>query len=107
MLELAAKLGKMLGASDEYREMKRAEKRLKADVNAGEAMQNFQMLQQSYERMQLTGRQLTPEHIDTLKNAEGKMLENHTVKRYFEAKASFNNLYNGVITAIMDNIQKQ
>ena len=106
-MELAAKLGKMLGTCDEYKEMKRAEKRLKADVKAGEAMQNFQMLQQSYERMQTTGRQLTQEHIDTLKNAESKMLENPTVKRYFEAKASFNRVYNGVVTAIMENMQKQ
>jgi cell fate (sporulation/competence/biofilm development) regulator YlbF (YheA/YmcA/DUF963 family) len=95
-MDKAAELGRMLGKSSEYREMKEAEALLKDDQDAEKVMQQFSMLQQSYERMHMSGHEITPQHVEKLKEAEQVMMANKSVKIYFQSKAKFNSLFNKV-----------
>lgn len=106
ILDKAAELGKMLGKSREYCDLMEAEKALKEDAEAGKLIQSFTMLQQSYERMQMTGYQLTPEHLEKLKSAEKEMMANHTLKVYYRAKQDFNKLYNKVNQRIRESMEQ-
>lgn len=108
-MDKAAELGRMLGKSGEYREMKEAEALLRQDQEAEILMQQFSMLQQSFERMHMTGHELTPQHIEKLKEAEQSMMTNKNIKIYYKAKTRFNNLFNKVnekIRASMEEVSQ-
>ncbi|WP_128739117.1 YlbF family regulator [Desulfocucumis palustris] len=105
ILDKAADLGRMLGKSKEYREMKDAEAMLKKDQEAENLIQHFSMLQQSYERMHMTGHEITPEHLEKLKEAEQNMMANKNVKIYYRARGQFNSLFNNVNQKIRENME--
>lgn len=104
ILDKAAEIGRLLAASREYQALCRAREELQGDATARELVQNFQMLQQSYERMHMTGYQLTEEHVDRLKKAEQDMLANAVVRRYFAARQDFNHLFNQVLTRLRQHV---
>ncbi len=106
IMDKAAELGGMLGKSDEYREMKEAEALLKKDQEAETLMQQFSMLQQSYERMHMMGHEITPQHIEKLREAEQNMMANKNVKIYYKSKTRFNNLFNKVNEKIRVSMEK-
>lgn len=106
ILDKASELGKMLAKSREYSDLQEVEKALQEDQEAGDLIQKFTFLQQSYERMQMTGHQLTPEHLEKLKQAENEMMANHRVKVYYAAKRDFNNLFNKVMNRIRESMEE-
>lgn len=105
ILDKAAELGRMLGKSKEYREMKDAEAMLKKDQEAEKLIQHFSMLQQSYERMHMIGHEITAEHLEKFKEAERNMMANKNVKIYYRARGQFNSLFNNVNQKIRESME--
>lgn len=94
--EMATELGKKLSTTEEYQKVLETQRAVAKDKDARSAVNDFQQLQQSYQRMQMTGHQLTPENLKTLEEAEKKASASPLVKEYLDAQAMFYEVVNEV-----------
>ena len=104
VMSQALDLGKVISETDEYKNMKQAEDNIRADEEANKLMRDYQMLQSSYQRMQMTGNQLTEEHINKLKRVEEQTIGNNLIKAYYDASAQFHQLVDQVNAKIQEGI---
>lgn len=104
VLSQALDLGKVISGTDEYKNMKQAEDNIRANEEASGLMRDYQMLQSSYQRMQMAGHQLTEEHLDKLKRVEEQLADNDSIKAYHEASAIFRQLVDQVNAKIQEGI---
>jgi len=107
VLEKAFELGKFIAETEEYKQMKNAEEFVRKDEIAMKKLREFQMMRQSYQRMQMSGQQLTQEHIQKLRDSEKKMLENRAIKSYYEARERFQSLVQKVNGQIQEGMGEQ
>lgn len=104
VLDQALSLGKVISGTDEYKNMKQAEDNLRANEEAAAMIRDLQMLQASFQRMQMTGHQLTEEHTNKMKETEERTMGNPLVKSYYEASASFHKMVEEVNAKIQEGI---
>jgi len=104
IFDQALDLGKGIANTEEYNRMQTAEKAVKEDPEACKAVKDFQDLQQSYYRMQMSGQQLTEENLSVLKEAEEATMSNLLVKKYYESRMKFHEIVEKVNTRIQEGI---
>lgn len=104
VMSQALALGKVISEADEYKQMKQAENNIRANEEASKLMSDYQMLQSSYQRMQMTGHQLTEEHINKLKRVEEQTIGNDLIKAFYDASAKFHQLVDEVNAKIQEGI---
>lgn len=99
--EMARELGKKLSTTEEYQGVLATQKAVAMDKEARDLIREFQNLQQSYQRMQMMGHQLSEENIATLEELEKNATANLLVKEYLGAQA----LFYEVVNEVNENIQ--
>lgn len=99
--EMARELGKKLSTTEEYQGVLATQKAVAMDKEARDLIREFQSLQQSYQRMQMMGHQLSEENIATLEELEKNATANLLVKEYLGAQA----LFYEVVNEVNENIQ--
>lgn len=104
ILEMALQLGKTISGSEEYIAMKRIEDNLIADTEAQKVIQEYQTLQQSYQRMQMTGQTLREEQLARLREVEDKAMQNDLVRKYYESRLKFHELVEQVNAKIQEGM---
>lgn len=100
----ALELGREIARTKEYGRMMTAENAVKDDPEALRAVKEYQELQQSYYRMQMSGQQLTEEHLEKLKVAEDSAMSNGLVKDYYESRLQFHQIVEKVNARIQEGI---
>ncbi|MFZ5649783.1 MAG: YlbF family regulator [Bacillota bacterium] len=100
----ALELGREIAKTKEYNSMMTAEKAVKDDPGAFRAVKEYQDLQQLYYRMQMSGQQLTEEHLEKMKEAEGAAMSNGLVKDYYESRLQFHQIVEKVNARIQEGI---
>ena len=103
--DMAIELGKQLSNTEEYQRVLETQKAVAMDKEARAGVNEFQQLQQSYQRMQMMGHQLTQENITTLEEAEKKASANSLVQAYLSAQADFYEVVNTVNTKIQEGLK--
>ena len=104
IFDKALDLGKGIATTDEYSRMQAAEKAVKEDPEARKAVKDYQDLQQSYYRMQMSGQQLTEENLGVLKEAEEATMSNPLVKNYYDSRMKFHEIVEKVNARIQEGI---
>ena len=103
--DMAIELGKELSNSEEYQRVLETQRAVAMDKEARAGVKEFQQLQQSYQRMQMMGHQLSQENIATLEEAEKKASSNPLVKAYLDAQADFYEVVNTVNLKIQEGLK--
>lgn len=102
--EMAMELGKMLSTTEEYAKVQETQRAVAQDADARALVKDFQQLQQSYQRMQMMGHQLTPENIETLGEMEKKASAHPLVHAYLQAQSDFYGVVNEVNVKIQEGL---
>ncbi|SHK50458.1 YlbF family regulator [Desulforamulus aeronauticus] len=103
--DMAIELGKQLSNTEEYQRVVETQKAVAMDKEARAGVKEFQQLQQSYQRMQMMGHQLTQENIQTLEEAEKKASANQLVQAYLSAQSNFYEVVNTVNAKIQEGLK--
>ncbi|WP_018085537.1 YlbF family regulator [Desulfurispora thermophila] len=104
LLEKAYELGRHIATTEEYIKMRDAEEQVRRDREARRIVKDFQDLQSSYTRMQMQGHSLTPENLQTLRDAEAKAMANPVVKNYYECTLRFHELWESINDKIRQGV---
>ncbi|MGQ9557417.1 MAG: YlbF family regulator [Desulfurispora sp.] len=104
LLEKAYELGRHISTTEEYIKMRAAEDEVRRDPEARRMVKDFQDLQSSYARMQMQGHSLTPENLQTLRDAEAKAMANPVVKNYYECTLRFHELWENINDRIRQGV---
>jgi len=104
ILDQAVNLGRQISETLEYKEMKKNEEILRADELARQLMDEFQILQNTYEKKAKDGEPITEENFKELENLEKRAMEYESVRCYFESNMRFQNLVKMVNNKIMEGI---
>lgn len=100
----ALDLGREIAKTEEYIRMMSAEKAVKEDTEACRVVREYQDLQQNYYRAQMSGQQLTEEHLGKLREAEDAAMSNALVKDYYESRMKFHQIVEKVNARIQEGI---
>lgn len=104
ILDKALELGKLIAQSEEFKNMQSTEAAVQQDAAAGQLVKELQEVQQSYQRMQMTGQQLTPEDVQKIRDTEKKATDNPLVAAYYQANMKFYDLVKHVNDKIEEGI---
>ncbi|MHB8158522.1 MAG: YlbF family regulator [Desulfocucumaceae bacterium] len=104
IFDQAQDLGRGIAGTSEYANMQAAEDAVKNDSDALKAVKEFQDLQQSYYQMQVSGQQLTDEHLQKLKETEDSAMSNALVKEYYDTRLKFHQIVEKVNAKIQEGI---
>jgi cell fate (sporulation/competence/biofilm development) regulator YlbF (YheA/YmcA/DUF963 family) len=104
IFDQALDLGKGIAGTREYEDMQAAENAVKGDPGALQVVKGYQDLQQSYYQMQMSGQELTEEHLKKLNEAEEVAMSNHLVKDYYDSRLKFHQIVEKVNAKIQEGI---
>ncbi|WP_041275034.1 YlbF family regulator [Desulforamulus reducens] len=103
--EMALELGKNLSTTEEYQRVLDTQRAVAMDQEARSLVKEFQQLQQSYQRMQMMGHQLTKENMATLEEMEKKATAHPLVEEYLAAQSQFYEVVNEVNVKIQEGLK--
>ncbi len=103
----ALDLGREISETVEFKQMRQVGECLHSDEVALKIIEDFQALQESCERMEMSGHPVTGEDIKKLEKLEQKAMGNPTLKSYFEANTRFNKLIEMVNDKIQEGIREK
>lgn len=104
IFDQALDLGKGIAATSEYASMQEAEIAIRNNPDALKAVKQYQDLQQSYYQMQMSGQELTEEHLGKLKEVEDAAMASAPVKEYYDSRLKFHQLVEKVNAKIQEGI---
>jgi len=106
MLERALELGRLLGQSDEYRALHRANERLKADQEAGGLFEQLKRLDEQIQRALADGREPPEPDRQAYESLMRRIEGLATYQGYVAAQANFDKLMAKVNQQILDGMRK-
>ena len=106
IMEKARELGKAIRASDEYKELVKAQKNLDEDEKTQKLLNEYNTEAQKIQMKQLTGENID-EDIKKLRDLEEKIMNRETMKKYAEAEKKFKDLVDDANKAIVEAMEKE
>ncbi len=106
IMEKARELGKSIRASDEYKELIKAQKNLDEDEETQKLLNEYNTEAQKIQMKQLTGENID-EDIKKLRDLEEKIMNSETMKKYAEAEKKFKDLVDDANKAIVEAMEKE
>jgi cell fate (sporulation/competence/biofilm development) regulator YlbF (YheA/YmcA/DUF963 family) len=85
IVDAAKKFGRAIGESDVYKYFEAAHQSLRSDQEARQLLQHYHQSQQQLQMMQSWGG-ANPDDIQRLEDMRKQMMENKTLKDFFEAQ---------------------
>lgn len=104
--ERARELGRLIGQSEEYKAVKRANDELSEDTQAVAALQELEDLRVNAQRMIESGEQPTTEMEERLQSLLGTVQVNPAYQRALVAQENFDKTMSRVNEWILDGIRK-
>jgi cell fate (sporulation/competence/biofilm development) regulator YlbF (YheA/YmcA/DUF963 family) len=104
--ERAVELGRLIGQSDEYKAVRRANDALGADQNAVALLQQMERLRHQAADMMDRGEQPTPEMEQELEQLLGQVQVNPLYQRMIVAQENFDKIMMQVNQWILEGIKK-
>ena len=104
--ERAVELGRLIGQSDEYKAVRRANDALGADQNAVALLQQMERLRHQAADMMDRGEQPTPEMEQELEQLLGQVQVNPLYQRMIVAQENFDKIMMQVNQWILDGMRK-
>lgn len=103
--EKAKELAAAIKESEEFQELQSSRARVQLDPNASDLLQKLQQTQDKVMALQQQGEQITQDVIEELRNLEGQMQLNLTLKKLVEAQQKFEELMNEVNKVLAENLE--
>jgi cell fate (sporulation/competence/biofilm development) regulator YlbF (YheA/YmcA/DUF963 family) len=104
--ERARDLGRLIGQSKEYQELKRANEALSQDAEAVKLLKGMEQLRHEAQRMIERGERPTPEMEKQLDELLGKVQVQTAYQRLIAAQENFDKLMSRVNEWILEGIEK-
>jgi cell fate (sporulation/competence/biofilm development) regulator YlbF (YheA/YmcA/DUF963 family) len=102
----AQELGRLLGQSDEYKGLQRADERLRGDDECRALLETVRTLDQELERGEREGRQPAPEQLERYESSVRHLQASPVYQQWIAAQANFDKLMLKVNQQIADGIKK-
>lgn len=104
--EKAQDLGRLLGQTEEYKALTRADGVLKGDAECRRLLDNVKTLDEEIERGARDGREPTPEQLQRYEDAVRTLQAHPVYQQWVSAQANFEKLMLKVNAQIADGIRK-
>jgi len=104
--EKAQELGRLLGQSDEYKNLKRASERLREDAECRTKLEELERLAAELERAGASGKEPTREQVEKYDQLLQSVQGNAVYQQMVAAQANFEKLMAKVNERIYDGIKK-
>jgi len=101
----AKELAAAIKDSEEFKGLQSARARVKLDPNASDLLEKLQLTQEKIIGLQQQGKSITQEIIDELRNLEGQMQLNLTLRNMVEAQQKFEDLMGEVNQVLAENLE--
>ena len=102
----AQELGRLLGQSDEYKALQRADERLRADAECRTWFEEVRVLDQTFERAEREGREPEPAQVEHYEQLVRNLQANPVYQQWVAGQANFEKLMLKVNQQIADGIKK-
>ena len=102
----AQELGRLLGQSDEYKALQRADEALRGDTECRRLFEEVRALDQEFERGEREGREPAPAELERYERAVRSLQAHAVYQQWVSGQANFEKLMLKVNQQIADGIKK-
>lgn len=103
--DTANKLAYEIKNSEEYNNYKKLKKDLEANISLKEKLDNFEKLRYEVQITAIQGLEKDDKKLTDMQNLYAELIENETMKKYFDAELKFNVLLTDVNKIIAEAVQ--
>ena len=103
--DTANKLAYEIKQSEEYKNYKELKKKVNEDANLKEKLDNFEKLRYEIQIASIQGIEPDKEKASNMQNAYVELIQNETMKKYFDAELKFNIILTDINKIIGEAVQ--